>query len=96
MWEGIAPIENGYEPPICESPAAAKIVVYNAGPGSIIIKGWLVPRPEEEIPDIKMELRPGHTRTLWASLVRVGLRGTSEDQFAAVGWRSDGLLLCRP
>lgn len=95
MWEGVTPVGRGYEPIVGESKMPLKALVFNAGPGTVLLKAWDQRTPSVgERPDASMELRPGATRAIVGALVRVALKPSSDgDQpspqssYAAVGWR---------
>jgi hypothetical protein len=100
MWEGVTPVAAGYDPIVSESPGPAKVVVFNAGPGVVQLRAWDVRHPKSGADaDSDMELRPGATRTVWGSLVRVALKDSDEpaavaqspSKFAAVGWRCESI-----
>jgi hypothetical protein len=99
MWEGVTPVAAGYDPIVSESPGPAKVVVFNAGPGTVQLRAWDVRHPQHgSDADSDMELRPGATRAVWGALVRVALKDADDipvggdepaAKFAAVGWRAD-------
>jgi hypothetical protein len=100
MWDGITPVEPGYDPIVSESAFPLGVLVTNAGPSTITLKAWDRTQPgDHEAPDISMELRPGSTRFVVASLVRLhstdaepeaalgGNYRQPSPRFAAAGWR---------
>ncbi len=96
MWEGVTPVAQGYDPIVGESPEPLKFVVFNAGPGTVLLRSWDHRAPGLEAPpDASMELRPGATRVVLGNLVRISLKNDAphptalgQPNFAAVGWRT--------
>jgi hypothetical protein len=90
MWDAIVGVGPGYGPIIHEGLAASNVIVNNAGPSTVRLKGWEDFRSPGE-PDISLVIRPGSTRSVTANLVRVEIdqKETSPNHphFAAVGWR---------
>jgi hypothetical protein len=97
MWEGVSPVLDGYDPIVCETPIAAKVTVLNAGPGTVRLRAWDVPRPDTGVkPDTEMEIRPGGTRVVVGCLVRLHHVKAAPSTFAAVGWRVSNFARKRP
>ena len=77
MWDMVIPVEpTGYEPIIWEGLTATRVLVLNAGPGTVELRAWTGTSGSwTEPPSIHMEMRPGSTRALAGTLIRTGLRG---------------------
>jgi hypothetical protein len=93
MWDAVAPVGQTYDPIISESPFPMQAIVMNAGPGIIKLRAWDIRTPNAaDHPDSEIELRPGDTRAVAGSLIRVRLFQIDNNfqrspDFAAVGWR---------
>jgi hypothetical protein len=95
MWEGVTPVSDHYDPPLSESPVVVGAVVLNAGPNDVELRAWTTfPVATGASPNITLELRVGHTRSVCGCLVRVKMLDTESGQpksgpgFAAVAWRT--------
>jgi hypothetical protein len=92
MWDGVTYVDNDHSPIISEGKFTTKLLVTNAGPSSVAVRCWDVPRPDSmEKPDIQIQLWPGNTSFVAGSLVRAtitdGPRLGPAKAFAALGWR---------
>jgi hypothetical protein len=91
MWDAVTSVDQHHDPVIFEGLEPEVVVVTNAGPATIQVKGWKQTAPSREAsPLICLELRPGNMRSVEAVLIRVNImeaRFVGESQHAAVAWR---------
>jgi hypothetical protein len=99
MWDGITHVAPNHDPIIYEGLRPATLVVTNAGPAGVSLLAWQSHAPKDPKPDIQIQLWPGNTRSVSASLVRarlmegVGVAAPSlkiPAAYAALGWRVTG------
>jgi hypothetical protein len=99
MWDGFAPVDISYSPPVYEG-AAALITVHNAGPGAVIAEIWdNPPQPGLTASSHRaIQLRAGDTRTVSAGMIVVKFVKDSNQArpHAAVGWRVMGIARWTP
>jgi hypothetical protein len=98
MWDGVTYVDPTRDPIIYEGLALAKVVVTNAGPFAVSLRGWSSYQPAAAVnPDINIQLWPGNSGSISANLVRARLLDTVSMSavgvprptagFAAIGWR---------
>lgn len=100
--DGVTYVEPSYSPIIHEGMESATVVITNAGPAGIEVRVWIDRQPpgSEQEPTIRLELRPGNTRSVNGRLIRAGIRTSPSPapaqphgvplpplQFAALGWK---------
>lgn len=88
MWDAIAPVDAEYDPILYEGTEQAAVLVTNAGPGVVRLVAWNLPNPHHRTePEIHLELRPGNTRVVKATLIRVRFdKAFKTPPYAAIGW----------
>jgi hypothetical protein len=91
MWHAVTPVSSGYDPIVYEGAETARIVILNAGPGTVLARAW-ADMTSDKVAPIELELRPGAQRVLSGLLVRVKLKDPKDggSKFAAVSWRVCG------
>jgi hypothetical protein len=92
MWDGVTYVDDQHSPIISEGAVATRVIVTNAGPSSVALRGWFVTAPEKgAAPDVQIELWPGNTSSIAAHLIRAkSIDGPSIEHakhFAAIAWR---------
>lgn len=98
MWDGITYVDQSRSPIISEGYPPVRAVVTNAGPSSVVVMGWDKTKPEKDSPgDVELQLWPGNTVTLSASLIRAKIgegpkleetgAAQMKGSFAALAWR---------
>jgi hypothetical protein len=92
MWDGITSVDSKRNPIISEGKEPARLVVTNAGPRPVWLRGWAVTAPTPKIKaDVEVQLRPGNTIGISACLIRAQLieddGPAPSPPFAALGWR---------
>lgn len=93
MWDGVTYVQPSRRPIIHEGTDAARLVVNNVGPGVIDLLVWVHTGPGQQLPDMRMRLPPGNTRSVSGPMIGVGFADDQSDcirspaPFAAVAWR---------
>jgi hypothetical protein len=92
MWDGVIYVDDDHSPIIAEGTVPTRLVVTNAGPSSVVLRGWPTTTPDQsKKADIEIQLWPGNSSSIAANLVRAkiaeGPRLAPAKKFAALGWR---------
>lgn len=89
MWQGITYVDPSHDPILYEGSSPSNVVVTNAGPGSVLVRGWDETQPGSKTkPHVEIQLRPGNHRIVSGRLVRAAVMSTAAPIpcFAAIGW----------
>jgi hypothetical protein len=90
MFDGITYVDPNHDPIIHEGEDAATVIVMNAGPCTVELRGWRQAQADGE-PYIRTRLWPGNTKSVNAHLIRAHSTEDGPDitgrRYAAIGWR---------
>lgn len=84
MWHAIASVGNDHDPILYESLELCDLLVFNSGPGTVIVRGWAEVEAYSNEAKIKIELRAGDQRIVGGRLIRAHLL---QGKYASVAWR---------
>jgi len=84
VWHAFVMVKPGYDPVAYEGEEVSKVLVLNAGPGTIQARAWkTVPSKRNISPDLELELRAGSQRVVAGRLVAFH---ADDNEPAAAGW----------